>query len=196
MNLKHPKEAQIDQSFIHAIEVHTPRKSEVIDFWDNNGPKPKREAKVFIMHGDQNPPFIGEYIVGPLPNITYAEIINTTARTTKVPYIYRPFSSFEFMAIYRYVIGRVAKEAHQVLVESYNATPFNCGNQCLRFSMTPISSGYLPEGTRKSWFWFAHNVEFYTLHPLDFQFLVDMTSSDPKEWRILDEKKGHLVHLK
>ena len=186
MDLKHPKNAQIDQSFIHAIEVHTPRKREVLDFWDNNGPKPKREAKVFIMHGDRSPPFIGEYIVGPLPNITYAEIINTTARTTKVPYIYRPFSSFEFMAIYKHVIGRVAREAHQVLVESYNATPFNCGNQCLRFSMTPISSGYLPEGTRKSWFWFAHNVEFYTLHPLDFQFLVDMTSSDPKQWRILD----------
>ena len=61
---------------------------------------------------------------------------------------------------------------------------FRCDRKCLKFSMTPISSGFLEPGQRKTWFWFAYDVEFYTLHPLDFQFLVDMTKRDPQEWSV------------
>ncbi|CAG5126198.1 unnamed protein product [Candidula unifasciata] len=96
----------------------------------------------------------------------------------------RPFSKYEFKAIYKHILPMVLKKAGRVLQESYNATVFNCGNQCLRFSVTPVSSGFLEKGSRKSWFWFAYDVEFYTLHPLDFQFLVDMSAVDPAHWEV------------
>ncbi|KAK3097716.1 hypothetical protein FSP39_012427 [Pinctada imbricata] len=185
LNLEQIKDASIHKSFVHTIELKTPRKADVLRFL-NGEPPPKREAKVFIFRGDANPPYIGEYVVGPLPNVSYVRLENTTSRVTKVPYIYRPFSSFEFMAIYRYVIAAVGRDAHQVLLESYNATPTKCGDHCLRFSMTPISSAFLKRGERKAWFWFAYDVEFFTLHPLDFQFLVDMTDANPRNWKIED----------
>ncbi|KAJ8303963.1 hypothetical protein KUTeg_017546 [Tegillarca granosa] len=184
LNLKRVHEASISNSFVHAMELHTIPKQDLLNFLDNNGTRPIREAKVIMFRGDLAKPLIEEYIVGPLPNITYHKLANSSSKTTQVPYTLRPFSSFEFMAIYKYVIAKVASVARHVLLESYGATPMKCNNRCLRFSMTPISSAFLPVGKRKAWFWFAYDVEFYTLHPLDFQFLVDMTSSNPVEWEI------------
>lgn len=64
------------------------------------------------MYGDKNLLFIGEYIVGFFLNIIYVEIINIIVWMIKVFYIYRLFFSFEFMVIYRYVIGWVVKEVY------------------------------------------------------------------------------------
>lgn len=182
--LVRPEDAQIDRNFIHTIELKLPRKHDVIEYLDKMGPAPHRKAKVYIFKGQENPPVVEEYEVGNLPNVTYARLFNTTARQTRIPYHIRPFSTFEFKAIYKYIIAFVSKRAGRVLQESYGATPMDCGTKCLRFSFTPISSGFLADGKRKAWFWFAHDVEFYTLHPLDFQFLVDMTSSHPESWTI------------
>ncbi|CAC5426360.1 AOC1 [Mytilus coruscus] len=184
LRLTMPNETKIESSFIHTIELLSPPKKEVMEYLQNNGSKPNRRAKVYIFRGDISPPMIEEYVVGDLPNLSYGRIANVSSRHTRIPHIYRPFSTYEFMGIYKHVIARIGKEARHVLLESYNATTTNCGNQCLRFSMTPISSGYLQEGKRKAWFWFAYDVEFFTLHPVDFQFLVDMTSSQSSDWSI------------
>lgn len=184
LRLTTPDRTSIETSFIHTIELQPPPKEEVLEYLNSNGKKPVRKAKVYIFRGDIDPPLIEEYIVGDLPNVTYAHVANVSSRHTQIPYIYRPFSSYEFMGIYRHVIPHIGKDANHVLEESYNATAINCGNRCLRFSMTPISSGYLEEGKRKAWFWFAYDVEFFTLHPVDFQFLVDMTSAHPSNWTI------------
>lgn len=184
IKLTTPNRTKIDTSFIHTIELQSPPKKQILDYLRNNGSKPSRKAKALIFRGDINPPMIEEYIVGDLPNLTYARIANVSSRHTRIPYIYRPFSTYEFMGIYKHVIADIGHKARHVLLESYNATTTNCGDQCLRFSMTPISSGYLQEGKRKGWFWFAYDVEFFTLHPVDFQFLVDMTSSVPSNWSI------------
>ncbi|XP_033750414.1 putative amine oxidase [copper-containing] isoform X1 [Pecten maximus] len=184
LNLTKPDEAAIDSSFIHTLELQPPNKKRVLDYLSGSGGQPERMAKVLIFRGDATPPVLQEYIVGPLSNISVAKVMNTTARKTTIPYNFRPFSSFEFKAIYKYIIRYIATHAGHVLLESYNATPFDCGSQCLRFAMTPISSAFLPNGERKSWFWFAYDIEFYTLHPLDFQYRVNMTSANPKEWTI------------
>ncbi|XP_021362716.1 putative amine oxidase [copper-containing] [Mizuhopecten yessoensis] len=184
LNLTKPEEAAMDSSFIHTIELQPPRKQSVLDYLSGLTGPPKRMAKVLMFRGDASPPVLQEYIVGPMSNISEARVMNTTARQTTIPYNFRPFSSFEFKAIYKHIIRYVAMRAGHVLRESYNATPFDCGNQCLRFSMTPISSAFLSNGERKSWFWFAYDLEFFTLHPLDFQYRVNMTSAHPEEWTI------------
>ncbi|XP_069138611.1 putative amine oxidase [copper-containing] [Argopecten irradians] len=184
LNLTKPDEAEIGTSFIHTMELQQPSKKKVLGYLSGLTEKPERMAKVLIFRGDANPPIIQEYIVGPISNISEAKVMSTASRKTTIPYNFRPFSSFEFKAIYRYIIKYIATRAGHVLRESYNATPFDCGNQCLRFSMTPISSAFLSSGERKSWFWFAYDIEFYTLHPLDFQYKVNMASANPKEWTI------------
>lgn len=48
--------------------------------------------------------------------------------------------------------------------------------------MTPVSSAFLPDGRRAAWFGLTYDREFFVLHPLDLQILVDMTQTDPSRW--------------
>jgi diamine oxidase len=51
--------------------------------------------------------------------------------------------------------------------------------------MTPVSSAFLPSGSRAAWFWLAHDREFFILHPLDLQFLVNTTDTDASRWTVM-----------
>ena len=185
LNLTRNPKKEIASSFIHTMELKPPKKTDVLRYLDHGGPDPIREARVFVYRGDAPTPVVLEMVVGPLPNISYAEVFNTTSRKTTIPYNVRAFVKLEFMDLYTSV-AKVAKKTENILLESYNATFFKprCGDQCLSFSLTPISSTFLEEGKRKSWFWFGYDLEFHTLYPLDFQFLVDMTSVYPDDWTV------------
>ncbi|XP_012937905.1 putative amine oxidase [copper-containing] [Aplysia californica] len=176
--------AEVHSNYVHLVELLPPKKKDVLSYLDGTGPRPPRMARAFVFRGNHSDPIIEEYVVGPLPNPTTINLVETTSRKTRVPYSMRPFSSYEFKAVYKSVLPGVLKKAGKLLKESYNASMFDCGNQCLKFSLTPISSGFLEPGKRKAWFWFAYDVEFYTLHPLDFQFLVDMSLRDPRNWSV------------
>lgn len=184
LNLVKLDVAEVNSSYIHLVELLPPPKRDVLRYLEGKGPQPPRMARAFIFRGNYSDPCVEEYIVGPLPNPNKMSLAVYKSRKTKIPYTMRPFSKYEFKAVYKYVLPIVIKKAGEVLKESYNASLFNCGSQCLRLSVTPVSSGFLEKGTRKSWFWFAYDVEFYTLHPLDFQFLVDMSAVDPSQWQV------------
>ena len=184
LKLVHPKKASLSANFIHAIELKLPDKPEVLAYINDDGVKPERKAAVFIFKGSDNPPSVEEYVVGGIGSNMYSNRIKTNARKTKIPYEYRPFSTAEFMGIFRNILANMTKLVGKELKESYGATPMKCGNRCLKFSMAPMASNYIPKGTRKSWFWFQYDVEFPSVYPVDFQFLVDMTSNRPEEWRV------------
>jgi diamine oxidase len=69
-----------------------PPKSEVLNYLDNNGPKPQRRARAIVVMGASNPPVVQEVLVGPLPNPTQHSfaLINRTA--TSLPFNLRPHS--------------------------------------------------------------------------------------------------------
>ncbi|XP_071106934.1 putative amine oxidase [copper-containing] [Haliotis cracherodii] len=176
--------AEINSNFIHSVELKLAPKHEVLENLDNGGPLPARQAKVYIFMGNATPPLVEEYVVGNLPNISFHQLAQNRARKTQIPYTIRPFSLYEFKGIYRYILPPVARRANKLLNESYGATLLDCTDKCLRFSMTPVSSAFIGEGERKAWFWLAYDKEFFTLLPLDFQFLVDMTDVHPNNWTI------------
>ncbi|KAK6188975.1 hypothetical protein SNE40_005040 [Patella caerulea] len=185
LQLSDPTTARPNSNFVHTIELKLAPKEQVLKYLDHDGPTPVRSAFVSIFKGASVTPVVEEYEVGPLPNITYAHLLNTTSRKTRIPFNVRPFSMVEFRSIYTDILPVVAKKANFLLNESYGAEfGKHCGDRCLKFSMTPISSAYLAKGERKAWFWFAYDLEFYTLHPLDFQFLVDMTDINPSNWQV------------
>ena len=184
LRLVDPETAQVGSNFIHSIETKLPEKEKVLRHIEGNGEIPERRATVFIFRGADDPPVVDEYVVGDLPNITYGRLVKTTQRQTRIPFIMRPFSTAEFKAIFRYVLAKVNKLAWKVFKESYNATVFGCDDQCLKFNMAPVASSFIPEGTRKAWFWFQHDIEFPSVRPVDFQFLVDTTSTNPEEWKL------------
>ncbi|GFR88847.1 amine oxidase [Elysia marginata] len=136
------------------------------------------------LRGNASEQVAEEYLVGPLPNPSGMKIVETGARKTKIPFSLRPFSKYEFKAMNMHILPVILQKAGKLIKESYNATLCRLGDNCLRFSLTPVSSGFLEEGRRKVWLWFAYDVEFYILHPLDLQLLVDTTASNPEQWEI------------
>ena len=183
LRLVDPKNAKVGSNFIHSIEMKLPDKEKVLRYIENNGEKPERKATVYIFRGADDPPSVDEYVVGDLPNITYGRLVETMQRKTSVPFTMRPFSTVEFKSIFRYILAKISKLAWKVFKESYDATPFDCDDKCLKFNMAPVASSFIPDGTRKAWFWFQHDIEFPSVRPIDFQFLVDTTSTDPTEWK-------------
>ncbi|XP_055876865.1 putative amine oxidase [copper-containing] [Biomphalaria glabrata] len=196
LKLTHPSKAGINSNYIHVIEMFLPPKKDVLNFF-SHGRTPTRMARAYIFKGNQSAPVVEEYLVGPLPKPYNISLMASSSRKTSIPYTYRPFSKFEIKAFYKAIVPKIMGKIASLLKESYNATLSNCGKQCLRFLITPVSSGFLEEGRRKSWFWFAYDIEFYTLHPLDFQFLVDTTDVDPSRWEIQNVfyANQHFVNL-
>lgn len=184
LKLVSPQKASVDSNFIHSIEMKLPDKNLVTAYLEGQAEKPERRATVYIFRGADEPPSVDEYVVGGLDKEVYAHLVKTDRRQSRIPFIYRPFSTSEFFAIFRNILPQIMKQAGHVLKESYDALPVKCGEQCLRISMAPVSSGFLPEGRRKAWFWFQYNIEFPSVRPLDFQFLVDTTSVDATKWSI------------
>jgi diamine oxidase len=184
LKLVKPKKARINSNFIHSIEMKMPEKDQVLSYLNGDSDIPERRASVYIFMGASSPPVVEEYVVGGIGDTLYAHRIETSKRHTKIPFEYRPFSTAEFMSIFKTILPKIVKLAGGVLKESYDATPFRCGDKCLRISMAPISSAFIPKGTRKAWFWFQYDLEFPSVRPLDFQFLVDTTSVRADEWAI------------
>ncbi|KAL4228048.1 tryptamine:oxygen oxidoreductase (deaminating) [Mactra antiquata] len=184
LNLVDPKNATVKSNFIHSIEMKLPVKYDVISYLHGDGNKPDRMATVYLFMGANEPPSVDEYVVGGIGSRMYARRINTDRRKTNIPFEIRPYSTAEFKFIFKVIISKIVKLAKNVLMESYGALPFKCGNKCLKLSMAPISNAFLPEGTRKGWFYFLYDAEFPSVRPLDFLFLVDSTSVNPNEWKI------------
>ena len=184
LDLVEPDEAMVNSNVIHLIQTKIPEKYSVLRYLEEGGPRPERRATVVIFKGAANPPVVEEYIVGPLPDILYAKLLNSSSKTSTVPFVLRPLSKIEFKNVHRHLITKVARIADTILRESYGATPFDCGDRCLKSSMAPVSEIYLPKGRRKIWYWFQYDVEHASLNPVDFQFLVDLTSVHHQEWRV------------
>ncbi|XP_076465494.1 putative amine oxidase [copper-containing] [Babylonia areolata] len=177
--------AKMGDNFIHLMEAVVPPKAQVLDYLEGRGPMPGRTARIVIFRGNATPPVVEEYELPLSVRPLRARVVQTESRKTRVPYSMRPFSRVEFREVFGRLMGLVMKSLGQVLKESYGATlgP-GCKAKCLRLTMTPISSVFLPHDNRAAWFWLAYDVEFFTLHPLDLQFLVNTTSTNSLDWTV------------
>ncbi|GFN75269.1 amine oxidase [Plakobranchus ocellatus] len=182
LNLTQYKAATVDSNYIHLIEAFLPPKQEVLGYLDGVRPPPTRKARVFVFRPSEQ--VVEEYLVEPLPHPQNISLMKSNTRKTKIPFSHRPFTKYEFKAMYQHVLPVINKKAGHLIQESYNASLMKCNDRCLRFSLTPVSSGFLEPGCRKVWLWFAYDIEFYTLHPLDLQLLVDMTDINPENWEV------------
>lgn len=195
LKLKSHETASVNSSYIHLIEAFLPPKAEVLRHLDENGLLPTRKARVYIFRGNETEQIVEEYVVEPLPRPNKLSLVQTEARRTRIPFSLRPFSKFEFKALYKHILPDILQKAGRLIKESYNATICkSSGNNCLRFSLTPVSSGFLEPGRRKVWLWFAYDVEFYTLHPLDLQLLVDTTDPNPEQWEVQRAFYGNTLY--
>ncbi|XP_041370990.1 putative amine oxidase [copper-containing] [Gigantopelta aegis] len=181
LNLVKPSRASMNTSYLYAADLFLPRKEDVLAFLDEGKAQPHRKAKIVVFRGDKQLPVVEEYIVGPLPTPVYCDLYNSTAYRNPVNFSFRPFSKFEFKAVFEFIVPIIDKEIKYILLESYGATFVNCGMKCLTIYPTPVSSGIIGRPERKIWLGIYQNIEYGTLHPTDLSFLVNINSPDPSE---------------
>ncbi|KAG8430160.1 hypothetical protein GDO86_018351 [Hymenochirus boettgeri] len=175
-----PKDGTLKQNSLLMMELNVPKKHQVLNFLDKDGPKPQREAKVVIVFADQPNPNVTEYIVGPLPHPYYfrAQVYrgNKTIRFES-----RPVTSTEYRFIHEKLL-EVMMEVNHILLETSGYSYSNCTERCLTF--TDVAPRGLKSGDRRSWFIMIKEVEGYFLHPIGFELLLDHRSLDPKKWTV------------
>lgn len=184
LSLGRPGNATIVSNFIYMIDSKIPPKESVLKYLDHGDIEPAREATVYLFRGAEHPPVVEEYLVGPLPKITYMTLVNTTARRNSVPYTIKPFTKYELEAVNMKIYPEIDRKCRDIFIESFGATLLNCSNKCLKPMLSTISTGFIGEDKRQIWMWFAYAVDYYPLHPVDFQFLVDISSHDINKWLI------------
>ncbi|XP_076443586.1 putative amine oxidase [copper-containing] [Babylonia areolata] len=174
----------ISTSSIFMMDLLLPPKQRVLSFLDNQGPQPAREARVMIFRGDKEPPVVEEYRVGPLSKPTYAELIVNSQRTNPVPFSFRPVGGLEFLAIFYLLMPVVDQKVGHILMESYGGKFTHCGDNCLTFYPAPVGTQLIQQTTRLIWLLANYKTEYYTLHPLDFGFLMNVDGSDATQWSV------------
>ena len=175
-------EIGVDKSYIFKMELQIPNKEKTLNYLDKGGQQPHREATVTVFRGDMVEPQVQEYVVGPLPLPTYLN--GPSIR----PFKFRPFSSAEWIGYMIKVHREVQNEAGDMLMESYKGKLSGfCDKQCLVLQLNiPVSSGTSGlVNNRRVWVTLFHMVEYISLHPLDFQVLIDLTGNTVDQYRIV-----------
>ncbi|XP_078501466.1 amine oxidase [copper-containing] 3 isoform X2 [Lissotriton helveticus] len=172
-------EAYPSDNCIYYIDVVLPKKQEALNFLDNRGPQPKREALAVVFYGKQQVPNITEYVVGPLPLPTYHSDITLQKYKDQLPYYRRPVIGKEYTEIYSFVYQKEFTKAPTFLKDAFDYDGTNLA--CLHSAPRGFRSG-----DRKTWFILFHNVSGSTffLNPVGLEILVDHQSLDVSQWRM------------
>ena len=188
LNLVKSTDIRCNASYIFTMEIKIPNKEATLNFLDNKQRQPDREAKVVIFRGDNSPqPDVKEYIVGPLTNPTYMKDYKTS------PFHFRPFTLPELQDAGSMVHHEVQKVAGKLLQESYGGQIEDCGDTCLSFFQLQNSESSATSGhtdSRRSWFWLYQTVEYFSLNPVGFHVLVDLTGTTKADYKIVTVSYG------
>ncbi|XP_033749428.1 putative amine oxidase [copper-containing] [Pecten maximus] len=173
LNLVEPSKARVNNSYLYLAEIYVPAKVKVLNYLDNNGVKPEREAIVTIFRGDKRPPVVEEYLVGPLPNPSHLKEV--PGRRQNIPFNLRPLNGPELGSQIAFLEETIHRTLYDLVLESFGGKFRDCGDKCLTMQFpapfSPAVSG-VPHG-RKTWFTMFRTIDFFVLHPLDFAVLVN-----------------------
>ena len=182
LNLVKASEIAVNKSYIFTMEIRVPNKIQTLNYLDRNQRRPDREATVMIFRGDLATPQVEEYTVGPLPQPSYKK------GPVKYPFKYRPFTWPEWVDMVEKVSKEVQEVAGDLLWESYKGKMLgHCDKQCLGFQLNiPESPGVTGNTQRRRyWLWMFQVVEYFSLHPLDFLVLTDVTGTSVDQYEIV-----------
>ncbi|KAJ6669444.1 hypothetical protein lerEdw1_008254 [Lerista edwardsae] len=171
-------EAETSDNCIYSIVLQLPPKAEVLKFLDHQGPRPARQALAVVYFGNQKPPNITEYVVGPLPDPTYHQDVTVQKYGGKLPYYRRFFLRNEIEDIYSFLKNKEYPKAPNFM---YKVIDNNTTNLMYTRGMPPG----LRSGDRKLWLCHFQNVSGYFVHPIGLEVQVDLRSLDASQWKVL-----------
>ena len=188
LNLVKYVNATVDSNYIYSIQLLQPSKDEVLEFLDNDGPKPERRAIAVVFHGATDPPVVREYVVSLVANPTrHAARQVPGGQKDTVHFNARPFDSgVEYKVMYYAMAIGVAPKLQKLMNESYDGYTLQCTNnkKCLFFLQTaPL--GFTAED-RYSWIYFIRgDFTGHYFYPIDLQILLDHGGTNAFKWKIL-----------
>lgn len=176
----------INSSFAFMADLWPPKKEDALNFLDNSGNQPERQARVMMFRGDKNPPVVEELICGPLSNITSCTLLRAGNRRNPVEFTSRPFNNLEMEAVFEFILPKIDAEIGDILIESFGTSFKNCSNgPCFVLNPSPTASALTGnQNQRLIWFWALYNVPFRLLHPADFGFQLNWTDVNPENWTV------------
>ncbi|KAJ1136048.1 hypothetical protein NDU88_002474 [Pleurodeles waltl] len=171
-------EANPSDNCIYYVDVLLPKKQDALNFLDNRGPQPKREALAVVFFGNQQVPNITEYVIGPLPHPTYHSDITLQKYKDQLPYYRRPVIGKEYTEIYTLIYQKEFAKAPIFLKDAFDYDGTNFA------ALTTAPRGF-QSGDRRTWFILFHNVSGsgFFLHPVGLEILVDHQSLDVSQWK-------------
>ncbi|KAJ6669448.1 hypothetical protein lerEdw1_008258 [Lerista edwardsae] len=171
-------EAKPSDNCIYSIVLQLPPKAEVLKFLDHQGTRPTRQALAVVYFGNQKPPNITEYVVGPLPDPTYHKDVTVQKYGEMLPYTRRGFLPTEIMEANMFLKNKEYPKAPNFMQK---VTDYNGTNHKYIVGFPP---GLKP-GDRKLWLCHFQNVPGFYLHPIGLEVQVDLRSLDASQWKVL-----------
>ena len=174
--------ASVNTNHIYLIEYQQPRKDDVLAYLDGTGgTKPRRQARVVVYMGAEDPPVVQEYLVYPASKPTGHHKRNFGKNST-IPFHTRPADTHEMGLIDRAMLD-LTRKLQRVLNESYDGyMHFGCKEKCLTYaSNAPLG---LESGQRKYWIFFTRDYPGSYLHPIGFQALYNALGNNVSAWHV------------
>ncbi|KAK5855644.1 hypothetical protein PBY51_007302 [Eleginops maclovinus] len=162
-------------NFLFLIDLSVPKKADVLAYLDRNGAKPKREATVVVFHGAKG--HIKEYVVGPLPKLTYCYDVTMERYHAELPISARTVTIGEYNLLFQF-LGNVFSKLKKIMKESFDTGP---DKQLNAFEQMPRG---VRTGDRKTWISFFRDMSGMYIHPVGFEVLVDHQSVNASEWKV------------
>ncbi|XP_068192534.1 amine oxidase [copper-containing] 3-like [Antennarius striatus] len=176
MNITHKLGSPPSADYLYLIDLSLPKKQDILQYLDFNGPKPVREATAVVFHGNTNN--IKEYVVGPLPNPVYHRDVTFERYKREIPLTVRPMSFGEYILLEMF-IWNALQPVTQLLKESFDIEKL----EDIRY-VDSMPRG-LKSGDRHSWLSLCRNQEGFFIHPLSFEILINHQSINFLSWRVI-----------
>lgn len=169
-------------NYIQEIELADPPKADALNYLDNDGPLPARNARVLVYFGARNPPTVRYLEVGPLPLVDGQVTVTDVTPNGGIPYFKRTPCDIEY-ALMEGPISAASDVLKPLMLESYGGYAYtDCDDKCL--SWTDTAPRAWEAGQRMTWLWFFFYVEGAYLQTVGLEFLVNHTSLNPAEWSV------------
>ncbi|XP_078501471.1 amine oxidase [copper-containing] 3-like isoform X2 [Lissotriton helveticus] len=168
------------ENCLYSIDRQLPEKDQTLRFLDGGGQAPAREALAVVFFGQQPMPNVTEFIVGPLPNLTYHRDVTLEKYKGGLPYHRRPVYSKEYELMYAYVRQKEFPKSPLFLKEVLGAS-----SEKDLAMMTTAPRG-LDSGDRSTWSVVCQHTpgSGFFIHPLGLELLVNHRSLNSSEWTV------------
>ncbi|KXS22495.1 amine oxidase catalytic domain-containing protein [Gonapodya prolifera JEL478] len=181
LNLTDASNATISDNFVSYVELFPVKKCDATSFFDANGTKPERYARISVNYGGLDAPIVKIYKVGPIPigNLTKYTKIGT------VPFEARFTNFVTDLTLWNVVtakfVGKPLADAG-LSQDLFGGVYYNDVNDTLSWAGLPASF----DGTVRTvtQYWSDTLGDDYYIRQVGLFSEIDVTGTDPNQWKL------------